>query len=73
MVLRHELWNGNREPLSNLLSLDPQRSVIAWAWTQHGAYRERYLGVMADPAWAHLRFVTLTSDAETASFLATAT
>jgi len=53
-VLREELWNGNREPISNLLSLDPEKSVIAWAWVRHPAYRETYTSMQADPRWQHL-------------------
>jgi len=59
VVLRTELWNGNREPWSNVLSLDPQRSIVAWAWTNHVKYHDRYLAATADVRWAHLRFVRL--------------
>lgn len=31
-ILRHELWNGNRESLGNLLSTDPDRNVVLWSW-----------------------------------------
>jgi len=68
-VLRQELWNGNREPTSNWLTLDPERSIIMWSWTQHARYRVRYTEAMADPAWAHLRFVRLGSTAQVRSFL----
>lgn len=57
LVTREELWNGNREPWSNILSLDPGRSIIAWSWTQRRKYRDRYSGAMADPEWAHMEFV----------------
>ena len=56
-ITRQELWNGNQEPWSNLWSLDPYRSIIAWAWTRRGVYRDRYCAAMADPAWAHVDFV----------------
>jgi adenylate kinase family enzyme len=68
-VLRQELWNGNREPSSNWLTLDPERSIIMWAWTQHAKYRARYGEAMADPAFAHLRFVHLRSQAEVRAFV----
>jgi adenylate kinase family enzyme len=68
-VLRQELWNGNREPSSNWLTLDPERSIIMWAWTQHAKYRLRYQEAMADPAWAHLRFIRLRSPAAIRAFL----
>ena len=61
MALRRRLWNGNRELLSNLLSANPERSIILWSWTRHGVYRRQYTAAMADPRWSHLRFIHLTS------------
>ena len=72
VVTREELWNGNKEPYSNLWSWNPQRSIIAWAATQHGKYRRRSLEAEADPRWARLRFVRLRSQRETDAFLAEA-
>ena len=66
---RQELWNGNREPWSNWLTLDPERSIIMWAWTQHAKYRVRYAEAMADPALGHLTFVRLRTPAEVRAFL----
>lgn len=67
---REELWNGNRERWQNFFSLDPEKSVIAWAWLKHDQYRERYSKAAEDPANAHLAFIRLTSRADVASFLA---
>jgi adenylate kinase family enzyme len=67
-VLRQQLWNGNREPWSNWLTLDPERSIIMWSWTQHAKYRVRYAEAMADPVWAHLRFLRLRSPAHVRAF-----
>ncbi len=72
MVTRRELWNGNRERLCNLLSTDPERSIILWSWIKHAEYRRRYAAAMADPRWAHLTFVRLTSPAAVRRFLADA-
>lgn len=69
---RAELWNGNREPWSNLFRFKPEKSIMAWAWTRHHMYRERYLGAQADPANGHLHFVRLAAPAEVAAFLRTA-
>jgi adenylate kinase family enzyme len=68
-ALRQELWNGNREPWSNWLTLDPERSIIMWSWTQHAKYRARYADAMADPTLRHLSWVRLRSSAEVAAFL----
>jgi adenylate kinase family enzyme len=70
VVTREELWNGNREPLSNLWSRDPRRSIIAWSWTQHDAYRRRYEGEMAESTGAAIDYVRLRSPRQARSWLA---
>jgi adenylate kinase family enzyme len=69
-VTRQELWNGNREPLSNFLSWVPEKSVISWAWHSHTKYRTRYGAAAADPANAHIRFIRLASRGDVTRFLA---
>ena len=64
VMTREELWNGNREPWSNLYAWAPERNIIRWAWTQYGWCREQYLAAMADPRWRHLDFVHLRSPAD---------
>jgi len=66
---RVELWNGNRERWRNLLTLDKEESVIAWAWQTYAANRARYTAAMADPLHSHLHFVRLRSPAEVRRFL----
>ncbi len=70
VVTRQELWNGNREPFSNLWSRNPETSVIAWAWQQHGWYREYFEAESADPANAHLHYVRLRNPTDAARWLA---
>lgn len=70
VVRREVLWNGNREPWSNLYRWDPDMNIIRWSWTQHEKYRRRYEAEMADPTNAHIRFVRLRSHAEGAAWLA---
>jgi adenylate kinase family enzyme len=70
VLTRQRLWNGNREPFSNLWSLDPERSVLAWSWTRHERYRERYLAAMASAECSHLRFVRLGSRSQVRAWLA---
>jgi adenylate kinase family enzyme len=72
VAFRSELWNGNRERWTNLLTWDPEESVIAWAWHKHPVYRERYSAAMQEPPNAHLRFVRLGSRAAARRFLARA-
>jgi adenylate kinase family enzyme len=69
-VTREELWNGNREPLSNLFRLNPEKSIIAWTATRHGDYHRRYTEASRDPRWSHLRFVRLASQADADALVA---
>jgi adenylate kinase family enzyme len=69
-ITREELWNGNREPLSNLWSLKPENSIIAWAATRHKVYRRRFIEAEHNPRWASLRFVRLRSQSEADAFVA---
>ena len=57
MATRAELWNGNREDWRFLFNRE--ESILAWAWTSHHKYRERYLSAQGDPANAHLTFIRL--------------
>jgi adenylate kinase family enzyme len=57
MATREELWNGNTESWRFLLSLDPDKSILRWAWTQHREYVRRYEAAALDPANEHLSFV----------------
>jgi hypothetical protein len=71
LVSREELWNGNREPIRNVLSWDPHKSIIRWAWTQHGKYQQRFSSALASPALAHVNFVRLTSHEHAEAWLST--
>ena len=62
LVTRQRLWNGNREPWRNLLTTDPERSIVAWAWTHHHTYQARYGA--ANAAHPELTFVRLRSPAD---------
>jgi hypothetical protein len=69
-LTRQELWNGNREPLTNFYRLDPEQNIIRWTWVMHPDYVARYAAAMADASNARLRFIRLRSPAEVAAFLA---
>lgn len=69
VVGRTELWNGNRERWRNLLTWDPEESVISRAWHKHPEFRELFTAAAADPANGHLRFIRLTSPAEVRQFM----
>lgn len=59
MLSRQPLWNGNRESLRKVLSVDPERSIVAWAWLMHGKYDATYrtMQAIAEPGqrWVVLR------------------
>ena len=58
-VGRIELWNGNRERWRDLFTVNPDDSVIAWAWQKQRTYHDRYATLMNDPANAHLVFIRI--------------
>jgi adenylate kinase family enzyme len=64
LARREVLWNGNRERWSNLWHLDPEESVIAWAWRTHAARHEWVAGVLAHPPRADLRLLHVASVAD---------
>lgn len=70
LALRQVLWNGNRERWHNLFSLDPERSILLWAWTRHALYQQRYAEEMrTTPPGRH--YVRLDSRQAVKAFLAT--
>ncbi|MBV8952103.1 MAG: adenylate kinase [Actinobacteria bacterium] len=66
---REQLWNGNREPISNFYRLDPTKNIIRWTWVKYGEYVDRYEAAMRDPAYAHLTFVRLRSPQDVEAFV----
>ncbi len=68
-VTREVLWNGNREPISNFVSLDPDDNIILWSWVKYAEFVQRYLDAMVDPRWSEISFVRLRSHAEARRWL----
>ncbi len=56
MITREELWNGNRERLSFLMSRNPEENLLVWSWTRHSLQVERFEAAIVDPEWEHLTF-----------------
>jgi len=67
-LTREVLWNGNRERWDQFLSLDPERSVIAWSYTRHYPLRAEYEAALRRPEYAHLLVVRLRSRRELAGW-----
>lgn len=67
---REELWNGNREPLTNFYSWDVEKNVIRWSWVHFDKKRSRYNKAITDGSWDHLTVHRLSSRSEINRFLA---
>lgn len=61
---REELWNGNRESWTSLLSWNPETSVIRWAYTQWHWYEERSKWLATYFAGTTTRFFSVQSHDE---------
>lgn len=68
LLNREVLWNGNRERWSNLFRLNPRQSILAWSWTKHPIYRQRYSAEMQAAAPTQ-RYIRLNSRAAIEQFL----
>jgi len=67
LVLRRELWNGNRERWRNLADRDPRENIVLWSWTHHDGYRQLYAAASAADQQA--RWVRLSHPRETERWL----
>lgn len=71
LLLRRELWNGNRESWSSLLKSDPRENIVLWSWTQHHQYRRMFEEQSA--ARGSARWVRLRTPRDTERWLSTIT
>ncbi|HEY5890389.1 MAG TPA: adenylate kinase [Acidimicrobiia bacterium] len=69
-LTRQEMWNGNREPITGPFRLNPEKSVIRWAWTRYDHVREKYEELLAGTEAVHLRTYRLRTRGEVEVFLA---
>ena len=69
---REVLWGTNVERFwPQFMVWRKEESLVWWIATQHRRKRRDMIERMADPAWAHIRFVRLVSAAEIERFVAT--
>jgi hypothetical protein len=68
VIHRTELWNGNRQTLTNLVTR-PHRSIVVFALRRHGEFQRRYSAAMVDPRWSHLTFIRLASGEQIDAFM----
>jgi adenylate kinase family enzyme len=60
-VQRKELWNGNRERLTSMFRRDPERSIVAWTWTNHARYHDTMASLVENPPNDRVRVVAIRS------------
>lgn len=70
VLTREQLWGGNRESLRNLISRDPNRNVLLWAWRNHPHYQQVYESYADGDFWAQATVHRLRSRAEVDGFRA---
>ncbi len=68
LVNQKPLWkhSNNRENLKLILS---NQSIFVWLIKSYPKNRKKYLNLMQNPAYQHIRFIRLTSPKQTAAFL----
>lgn len=69
VITRERLWNGIREPWTNLYSLDPHQNIIVWAWTRYHGTKEKYEACLEDGSWNHATVHRLSTSSHIASLL----
>lgn len=70
VVLREELWNGNRESLRMMFS---RESILVWVITTYHRRKREYPELLARPEHGHLTVYRFRSPRETDSWLTTLT
>jgi adenylate kinase family enzyme len=69
VLTRKKLWNGLREPFSNLYSFNPEKSVVLWSWQHFPSTRAHYERCLLDESWSHAEVLRLRSRTEINAFL----
>ncbi len=64
-----ELWPGTGNRESFRLTFLSRKSILLWTLRTHRPNRRKYLALIADPRFAHIRFVHLRSPAAAEAFL----
>lgn len=66
VLLREELWNGNRESWHQLFSKD---SLFLWIWNTHARRQREYQALMADNRWPSITWMRFQSPRATNRWL----
>ncbi len=68
-IEREQVWGGNRERLRNLVSRDPNRNVLLWAWRNHPQYQQVYEEYATGEFWGQAAVHRLRARADVERFL----
>ncbi|WP_343620037.1 shikimate kinase [Acinetobacter proteolyticus] len=68
-VTQKRLWENSNNRESFKTSFLSKDSIILWMITHHAQNRKKYLAMMDDARYQHIRFIRLTSPKQTAVFL----
>lgn len=70
VVLREELWNGNRERLWEHMRLWSEDSLFHWLFKSYGMHRREYPTLFALPEYEHLDVLRFNAPRQTEAWLA---
>lgn len=70
-LFRVELWNGNRERLSNMFRREPEENIVLWAWTTYPKLQQRYGQIFSSDEWGPRSKIRLGTRADVEAFLET--
>ncbi len=65
-----ELWNGNREHWTNLISRDPEQNIVLWSWVKHPEYQAKYGAAFDEPEPAGQQRIRLHTEEQARLLLA---
>jgi adenylate kinase family enzyme len=66
-IFRQELWAGNRESLSR--AFFSRESILLWVLKTYARRKRAYPALIADPRYAHVKFVHCRTQADVEQFL----
>lgn len=69
VITREVLWDGVREPWTNLYKRNPDENIIVWAWTRFDHIRAKYESAIATGSWDHAAVYRLQTTTEMSAFL----
>ncbi|PVH98964.1 hypothetical protein DM02DRAFT_615426 [Periconia macrospinosa] len=69
IVFRKTLWNGNKEVLTNHLSLDRDKNIFLYMIGTHSRQRKQFPADLKEPQYSHLRVLRFRTASELDSWV----